>query len=117
MLHKMTNRKKQKAFSLIELLLVMVILATLAAIVVPKFTGRSKEAKITAAKAQIGNFETALDAFEVDNGFYPEGDTGLQALVEEPSDAKNWHGPYLKKGIPNDPWGNPYNYEYPGKNN
>ncbi|MFW5863867.1 MAG: type II secretion system major pseudopilin GspG [bacterium] len=113
----MTNRKKQKAFSLIELLLVMVILATLAAIVVPKFTGRSKEAKITAAKAQIGNFETALDAFEVDNGFYPEGDTGLQALVEEPSDAKNWHGPYLKKGIPNDPWGNPYNYEYPGKNN
>jgi len=104
-------------FTLIEMLLVLVILGTLAAIVVPKFAGRSEQARITAAQTQISNFETALDTFEVDNAYYPQGDDGLQLLMEEPDEAKNWKGPYLKKGIPLDPWGNAYIYECPGKHN
>ncbi|MCX8036633.1 MAG: type II secretion system major pseudopilin GspG [Candidatus Sumerlaeia bacterium] len=106
---------RRRAFTMVELLLVLVILGVLAAIVVPKFTGRSEQARITAAEAQIANFETALDAFEVDNGYYPKGSDGLIELVEQPSNAKNWRGPYLKHGIPKDPWGNDYIYEYPGK--
>jgi general secretion pathway protein G len=99
------------------MLLVLVILATLAAIVVPKLAGRSEQAKVTAAQTQIAAFETALDAFEVDNGYYPSGKDGLIDLIEEPKDAKNWRGPYLKQEIPTDPWGNEYIYEYPGKYN
>jgi general secretion pathway protein G len=106
-----------RAFTLVEMLLVLLILGLLAAIVVPKFTGRSEQARITAAETQISSFETALDAFEVDNGFYPKGSDGLTDLIEEPSNAKNWRGPYLKQDIPDDPWGNPYIYEYPGKHN
>ncbi len=109
-------RNPQGGFTMVEMLLVLVILATLAAIVVPKFAGRSEQAKITAAKSQISNFEIVLDAFEVDNGFYPKGSNGLQDLVEQPSNAKDWHGPYMNE-IPVDPWENPYIYEYPGKNN
>ncbi len=102
------------AFTLVEMLLVLVILATLAAIVIPKFAGRSEQAKNTAAKAQISSIELALDSFEVDNGFYPK--TGaLNLLVDPPSNAPKWQGPYLKQGVPLDPWGNSYNYEYPGK--
>lgn len=108
---------RRRAFTLVEMLLVLVILGTLAAIVVPKFAGRSKQAKVTAAKAQISSFETALDSFEVDNGYYPEGNDGLMDLIEEPTNAKDWRGPYLKQGIPDDPWGNPYIYDYPGKYN
>jgi general secretion pathway protein G len=102
---------------MVELLLVMVILGVLAAIVVPKFAGRSEQAREVAAKAEIRTFEQALDAFEVDNGFYPQGSDGLQDLLEEPSNAKNWRGPYIKMDNFLDPWGNEYIYEYPGKHN
>lgn len=102
---------------MVELLLVLVILATLAAIVVPKFAGRSEQARVTAAATEISGVETALDAFEVDNGYYPKGNDGLRFLVEEPSDAPNWRGPYLKKTVSVDPWQNPYVYECPGKHN
>ena len=105
------------AFTLVEMLLVLVILAVLAAIVIPKFSGRSQQAKETAAKSQISTIEMALDAFEVDTGFYPSGGNGLDALVDPPGGVQNWKGPYLKKGVPLDPWGNPYVYAYPGKNN
>jgi len=101
-------------FTLVELLLVLVILGLLAAVVIPKFAGRTEQAKNTAAQTQLSSFETALDAFEVDNGYYPKDD--LMSLVEQPSDAQNWHGPYLKD-IPLDPWGSAYVYEYPGKHN
>jgi len=104
----------RNAFTLVELLLVLVILATLAAIVIPKFAGRSEQAKVTAAQSQIAAFQMALDAFEVDNGFYPKSG-GLNMLLEQPSNCSNWKGPYLQKGIPADPWGNGYIYEYPGK--
>jgi general secretion pathway protein G len=96
------------------MLLVLVILATLAAIVIPKFAGRSQQAKVTAAQSQISSIELALDAFEVDNGYYPKS---LNELIEAPANSAGWKGPYLKKGVPADPWGNPYTYEYPGKHN
>jgi general secretion pathway protein G len=109
--------RRRLGFTLIELLLVLVILGILAAIVVPKFTGRTEQARITAAKTQIATFGSVLDAFEVDNGYYPKGKDGLRDLVEQPRDAQSWRGPYLKGDIPNDPWGNPYDYECPGKKN
>ncbi len=89
--------RKNAGFTLVELLLVMVILVALAAVVLPKFSGRSEQARETAAIAQINAFETVLDSFEVDNGYYPEGPDGLIDLVEQPPDADNWHGPYLKE--------------------
>jgi general secretion pathway protein G len=111
--HRPANRRN--AFTLVEMLLVLVILATLAAIVIPKMAGRSEQAKVTAAKSQISSFEMSLDAFEVDNGYYPK--TGaLDDLVDQPANTPNWKGPYLKN-VPVDPWGNAYTYEYPGKHN
>jgi general secretion pathway protein G len=106
----------RRAFTLVEMLLVLVILATLAAIVYPKVMGRSEQARVTAALTQIANFKTALDAFEVDNGYYPRGNNGLNDLVQMPRDAVNWRGPYLES-IPNDPWGQPYVYQCPGSHN
>lgn len=111
------RRSSRGGFTLIELLLVLVILGVLAAIVVPKFSGRTEQARITAAQSQISTFSTALDAFEVDNGYYPRGKSGLSDLVVAPRDAQSWRGPYLQKDIPNDPWSNAYIYESPGKNN
>jgi general secretion pathway protein G len=110
-----TRPARHSAFTLVEMLLVLVILAVLAAIVIPKFSGRSQQAKETAAKSQIASIELALDAFEVDTGTYPQG--SLDALLEQPGNAQNWKGPYLKKGVPLDPWGNAYVYTYPGKRN
>ena len=109
--------KIQGGFTLIELLLVLVILGILAALVVPKFSGRTEQARVTAAHSQIAIFGTALDNFEVDTGFYPKGRNGLQDLVQQPRDAENWKGPYLKSDIPDDPWHHPYVYECPGKHN
>jgi general secretion pathway protein G len=104
------------AFTLIELLLVLVILAVLAAVVVPKFTGRAEQARMAAAKTDITALETALDTFEVDAGRYPSTDEGLNALLNPPSGVKTWNGPYVKKA-PVDPWNNPYVYRYPGQYN
>lgn len=107
----------KRAFTLIELLLVLVILAALAAVVVPKFTKRSEQARITASRTDIANLEVALDAFEIDTGRYPTTNEGLTALIREPSNAQVWRGPYIKRGIPNDPWGKTYIYRQPGQYN
>ena len=104
-------------FTLIELLLVLVILAILAAVVVPKFTNRSEQARIAAARTDIANLETAIDAFEVDASRFPTTEEGLGALIQAPANVKGWHGPYIKRGVPNDPWGNPYAYRFPGQFN
>jgi general secretion pathway protein G len=114
---RFTARAQRGGFTLIELLLVLVILAVLAAVVVPKFTGRSEQARKAAARTDIAMLETALDAFEVDAGRYPTTEEGLAALVTPPASIKAWHGPYIKRGVPNDPWGNPYVYRFPGQNN
>ena len=111
-----TRDRRRRGFTLIELLLVLVILGILAAIVVPKFAGRTEQARVAAAQTQIANFATALDAFEVDNGYYPKGRNGLLDLVEQPRDTESWKGPYIKE-VPLDPWQHPYVYEFPGKRN
>ena len=111
------RRGQRSGFTLIELLLVLVILGILAAIVVPKFSGRTEQARATAAQTQIATFGTALDQFEVDVGYYPKGRNGLNDLFTQPRDAQSWRGPYLKNEIPKDPWQNDYVYECPGKNN
>src|SRR6266700_7193455 len=106
---KQTNIFPRNAFTLVELLLVLMILGILAAIVIPKFSGRSEQARIQAAVTQIQNFTTVLNNFEVDNGFFPKS---LNDLLVQPRDAQNWHGPYLQTdAIPKDPWGNEYTYK------
>jgi general secretion pathway protein G len=109
--------RRQNAFTLVELLLVLTILAILAGIVLPRMTGSTERARVTAAQTPISTLGTALGAYEVDNGSYPRGRDGLQALMQKPRDAQNWHGPYMEKDIPLDPWNHPYVYECPGKRN
>lgn len=106
---------KQPGFTLVELLLVLVIVGLLAALVGPTLYQRIKPAKETAARAQIENFATALDNFMIDVGRYPSTQEGLRALRTKPEVAEKWNGPYLKKEIPNDPWGHPYLYREPGR--
>jgi general secretion pathway protein G len=102
-------------FTLIELLLVMVIIAVLAAVVVPKFVGRSEQARITRAKADISILGLSLNSMEIDTGRYP---TTLEGLVTAPAtNADEWHGPYIERGVPSDPWKRPYIYRYPGQHN
>lgn len=112
------NKTLPFGFTLIELLLVLVILAVLGSVVIPKFTKRSQQAKETAAKTDIANLEVALDSFEIDTGRYPSNIEGIRALVEEPTNTEeDWKGPYLKRGVPVDPWGSEYNYKQPGQYN
>src|SRR5436853_4422341 len=102
-----SHSNARRGFTLVELLLVLMILGVLAAIVIPKFSGRTEQAKEQAAVTQLSTFRTALDSFEVDNGYYPKGKNGLQDLIVKPRDAQNWRGPYLQADkVPLDPWGN-----------
>ena len=107
-------RKGQGGFTLIELLIVLVILSLLAALVGPTLVERLKPAKRTVARAQMEEFTSALENFYMDVGRYPTAEEGLQALREKPQNGKGWKGPYLKKDIPDDPWGSPYLYRFPG---
>jgi general secretion pathway protein G len=110
------KQKLSRAFTLVEMMLVVMIIGILAALVIPKIAGKSEQARVTAAHADIyGGIKTALDSYEVDNGFYPKS---LQDLIQQPGNAKNWRGPYLDPAtLPIDPWGYPYVYFYPGKHN
>ncbi|MFC1593844.1 type II secretion system major pseudopilin GspG [Candidatus Omnitrophota bacterium] len=111
-------RGSKAAFTIIEILLVVVIISALAAMVVPRLTGRSEQAKEAIAKADISvNIPTALKLYELDNGRYPTTQQGIKALMKEPSfepRAKNWNGPYIERGSVKDPWANEYVYKYPG---
>ena len=112
----MERPPNEKGFTLIEMLLVVIIISTLAAMIIPRFTGRSEEAKVAAARADIhANLGGALDLYELDNGVYPQS---LDGLVNDPGNARKWRGPYLKqtKAL-NDPWGHPYVYRCPGTHN
>jgi general secretion pathway protein G len=110
---------RNRGFTLLEIIVVVFILSLLVAIVAPKIIGRTDDAKVADAKVQIRNFETALKLFKIDNGFYPETQQGLEALIEKPATGrvpnKYREGGYLEQNkIPLDPWGNPYIYVSPG---
>jgi general secretion pathway protein G len=112
-------RKDNRGFTLIELMVVIVILGILASLIVPRIMGRPEEARRTKAKVQIQSLETALKLFNLDNGFYPTTEQGLQALVAAPTVGrvpKGWRkGGYLEKSkVPKDPWGNDFVYLCPG---
>jgi general secretion pathway protein G len=106
----MTANGNRGGFTLIELMIVVIIIAALAGMVVPRLVPRSAEAKRKIAAGDIANIDLALEMFYLDNGFYP-GD--LNALMARPAGANNWKGPYLKTE-PNDPWNRRYEYKFPG---
>ena len=104
----------RRAFTLVEILLVVIIIGALVAMVMPRLAGRSEQARIAAARADINaNVATGLKLYELDNGNFPSTDEGLEALFSKPSSAINWHGPYLERK-PIDPWGREYKYKCPG---
>jgi general secretion pathway protein G len=107
--------RSSNGFTLIELMLVVIIIGALVAMVMPRLAGRSEQAKVSAAQADISaNIATALKLYELDNGRYPASeDGGLAALVTKPGSANNWNGPYIEKK-PIDPWGREYQYRSPG---
>lgn len=118
---KRQERILRGGFTFIELMVVIVILSTLAMIVMPRFFGRIDEARVTATQVQIKNIEQALRLFYLDNGFYPETEQGLKALVEKPTTGRipnKWRdGGYLEKNVlPKDAWGNDFIYLSPGRN-
>ena len=108
--------KNKKGFTLIELMLVVIIIGVLVSMVVPRLAGRSEEARVAAAKADINaNISVALDLYELDNGRYPTAEEGLGALLVKPASSIKWKGPYLKRE-PLDPWGKKYQYKSSGEN-
>jgi general secretion pathway protein G len=107
--------RSSRGFTLLELLVVMVIIGLLAGYVGPKYFQQIGKSEVKTAKAQIAALEQALDQFRLDVGHYPSTEQGLAALMNNPDNQPNWTGPYLKKEVPNDPWGKPYQYRMPGQ--
>lgn len=101
-------------FTLLELLVVIAIIGVLAGYVGPRYFAQIGKSEVKAARAQIDGLEKALDQYRLDVGRYPSTEQGLNALVTAPPGTTRWAGPYLKKGVPVDPWGNPYIYKSPG---
>lgn len=113
----MHRRFTQRGFTLIEIMVVMVILGLLVAIVAPNIMGRSDQAKVTIAETQLKNIQSALDLYRLDNSHYPSTQQGLEALVSRPSgspEPKNWNQDGYLKSVPEDPWGNQFQYVSPG---
>lgn len=114
-MQKIAQPRHSRGFTLIELLVVLVILTLLAGLVGPKVLDQLGGAKSKTAKIQISEIEQSLDLFKLDVGRYPNDAEGLRALVERPATAQGWTAPYLKKGLPTDPWGAAYLYKNPGR--
>ncbi|PHQ81611.1 MAG: type II secretion system protein GspG [Coxiella sp. (in: Bacteria)] len=109
---------KSQAFTLIEVMVVVVIMAILAAIIVPQILSRPDQAREVAAKQDILSIENAMELYKLDNGLYPSSAQGVDALVTKPSSdpaPQNWSGPYIKGHVPKDPWGNAYHFQNPGQ--
>ena len=103
-----------RGFTLLELLVVVVIIGLLAGFVAPRYFGQVGKSEVNVARAQIDALEKALDQYRLDTGRYPSAELGLKALTERPTNEPRWNGPYLRKGVPLDPWGKPYLYRVPG---
>ena len=117
-MQKRTFWRRTHGFTLIEIMIVMVIIAMLAALVGPRVMGALSSSKIKTTKIQIETLSSSVEAFQLDTGRFPTQEEGLQVLVENPENSpiKNWRGPYLKKNsIPADGWGNQFVYEIPSK--
>ncbi len=109
------GRESEAGFTLVEMLVVITIIGLVVALVGPRVLGYLSDSKIKTAKIQIESFASALDLYYLDNGAYPTASEGMAALVQRPSSAPAWNGPYLRTGsVPNDPWGHPYIYKVPG---
>jgi len=112
----MVIKNKHKGFTLLELLVVMVIIGLLASYVGPRYFSQIGRSEIKTARAQIDGLQKALEQYRIDTGHYPSNEQGLVALDKAPTSEPDWHGPYLVKRVPPDPWGQPYQYRIPGRN-
>ena len=110
----MTTQHRGRGFTLLELLVVMVIIGLLVGYVAPMYFKQVGKSEVKVARAQIESFGKALDQYRLDTGHYPTTEQGLAALVTKQADEPRWDGPYLKKGVPSDPWGAQYTYKRPG---
>lgn len=111
-------RIARRGFTLIEIMVVVIVLGILAAVVIPNFVGQTDEARVAKARSDISNFTTMIEQFRLHMRRYPFADEGLDVLRNPPNsqDANNWKGPYLRKAVPKDPWGNAYVYMEPAPN-
>jgi len=114
-IRRQAGRRRQAGVTLIEMLVVVMIIGLFVALVAPRMLNKADSARVTATRAQINSFMTALGSYKLDTGLFPTTEQGLQALRTQPQGVNQWQGPYLPQDIPVDPWGGPYLYKFPGE--